>query len=116
MSCAGGPISISPTVADNTLVIDRGATDQVRAGLTGGGYGPPQSMQQAQQTLSQPGRAGNPNYTIVKGRGTYVYAVGDHRTGAWGQPGARWIAVPGAVTALRAGARLGSPRARSIDV
>jgi hypothetical protein len=78
VSCAGGPISISPTVADNTLVIDRGATDQVRAGLTGGGYGPPQSMQQAQQTLSQQGRAGNPNYTIVNGRGTYVYAVGDH--------------------------------------
>ncbi len=53
-------------------------TDQVRAGLKQGGYGPPQSMQEAQQALSRQGRAGNPNYNIVNGRGTYVYAVGDH--------------------------------------
>ena len=53
-------------------------TDQVRAGLRHGGYGPPQSMQEAQQALSQQGRAGNPNYNIVNGRGTSVYAVGEH--------------------------------------
>jgi hypothetical protein len=35
-------------------------------------------MKEAQQALSQQGRAGNPNYNIVNDRGTFVYAVGDH--------------------------------------
>jgi hypothetical protein len=78
VSCAGQSISIAPPAERSILEIEGGVTDQVRAGLRLGGYGPPQSMQEAQQALSQQSRAGNPNYNIVNGRGTYVYAVGDH--------------------------------------
>jgi hypothetical protein len=78
VSCVGRSVSISPPAARHISEIEGGVTDQVRAGLRHGGYGPPQSMQEAQQALSQQGRAGNPNYNIVNGRGTYVYAVGDH--------------------------------------
>ena len=78
VSCVGRSVSIAPPAARDIREIEGGVTDQVRAGLRHGGYGPPVSMQEAQQSLSQQGRAGNPNYNIVDGRGTYVYAVGDH--------------------------------------
>jgi hypothetical protein len=70
-------MSMSLPEAQGALEISGDATDQVRAGLVGGGYGPPQPLQQARQTLSQQGRAGNPNYNIVDGHGAYVYAAGD---------------------------------------
>ena len=78
VSCVGRSVPIAPPAARNILGIEGGVTDQVHAGLRDGGYGPPQSMQEAQHALSRQGRAGNPNYNIVNGRGTYVYAVGDH--------------------------------------
>jgi hypothetical protein len=78
VSCAGRSVSISPPAARNVSEGEEGVADQVRAGLRHGGYGPPQSMQEAQQALSQQGRAGNPNYNIVNDHGTLVYAVGDH--------------------------------------
>jgi len=54
-----------------------GTRDQVHAGLRTGGSSPPLTMQQAQQALSQQGRAGNPNYNIVDCHGKYVYSVND---------------------------------------
>jgi hypothetical protein len=77
VGCSGRPVSISPSAAPGGLEIGGDASGQSRAGLVGGGYGPPQPIRQAQQTLFQQGRAGNPNYNIVDGRGAYVYAVGD---------------------------------------
>ena len=78
VSCVGRSVSTSPPAARHVSELEGAVTDQVRAGLKQGGYGPPQSMQEAQQALSRQGRAGNPNYNIVNGRGAYVYAVGDH--------------------------------------
>jgi hypothetical protein len=78
MGCAVRPVSISPSAAAHGREIGGDAASEARAGLVGGGYGPPQPMQQAQQTLLQQGRAGNPNYNIVDARGAYVHAVGDH--------------------------------------
>ena len=55
VSCVGRSVPIAPPAARNIL------------GIEGG-----------EHALSQQGRAGNPNYNIVNGRGTYVYAVRDH--------------------------------------
>ena len=77
VGCAGRPVSSSPSPAPHGRENGGDAASQVRAGLVGGGYGPPEPIQQAQQTLSRQGRAGNPNYNIVDARGAYVYAVGE---------------------------------------
>ena len=78
VGCAGRSALFSTPAPQPIVAIGGGATDQAHAGLAGGGYGPPESLQQAQQTLAREGRAGNPNYNIVNDRGMYLYAVGDH--------------------------------------
>jgi hypothetical protein len=84
LACASPPGSDYPQTGSDcppAIRVDveacHGARDQVHAGLRTGGYSPPLTMQQAQQALSQQGRAGNPNYNIVDCHGKYVYSVND---------------------------------------
>jgi hypothetical protein len=78
-SCAARPAPISPPVIRTGLEKDAGASGHFHAALAAGGYSPPETLQEAQQTLFRQGRAGNPNYNITDARGNYVYSVSDHR-------------------------------------
>jgi hypothetical protein len=77
-SCAARPAPILPPVIRTGLEKDAGASGHFHAGLATGGYSPPQTLREAQQTLFRQGRAGNPNYNITDARGNYVYSVSDH--------------------------------------